>query len=126
MSYGGAPVHGFRSTPAGVPLDAYGRNFYLDTYNSALGAGWRRENSFLARNPTGAFCYGLIPHGARPSGRGERYRVTVIGPGVTPDVSWEGAGLPDYDPSDSTHVARDQETNRMLVAVTGRASGCPP
>jgi hypothetical protein len=124
VSYAGAPVYGFKNSPAGAPLDAYGRNFYLDTYNSALGKGWRRENSFLARNPTGAFCYGLFPHGARPSGRGERYRITVIGPGVTPDVTWEGAGLPEYDPANSTHVTHEQEANRKLVEVIGQAGGC--
>ncbi len=29
--------------------------------------------------------------------RGERHRVTVMGPGVTPDVQWEGAALGSYD-----------------------------
>ena len=47
FTYLGKPVHGFKSTPAGVPLDTFGRNLYLDTFNSAYGQGWRRENSFL-------------------------------------------------------------------------------
>jgi hypothetical protein len=124
LHYAGKPVNGFRTTPAGVPLDAYGRNFYLDTYNSQLGKGWRRENSFLARNPTGAFCYGLFPHGDRPPAKGERYRITVIGPGVTPDVTWEGAGLPDYNPANAKLVTHEQAANAKLVEVLGRASGC--
>ena len=35
--------------------------------------------------------------GRRPQGKGERYRATVIGPGVTPDVMWEGSPLGSYD-----------------------------
>ena len=97
LTYRGQPVHGFASTGAGVPLDTYGRNLYLDTLDSAHGQGWRRENSFLARNPSGAFCYGFFPHGNRPSGRGARYRITVIGPGTTPDVRWAAEALNAYD-----------------------------
>jgi hypothetical protein len=89
LTYRGRPVHGFRSTPAGEPLDTFGRNVYLDTFGSAYGRGWKRENGFLTHMGTGAFCYGLFPHEARPSGKGERYRATVSGPGVTPDVAWE-------------------------------------
>jgi hypothetical protein len=97
FTYLGRPVHGFRSTPGGAPLDTFGRNLYLDTFNSAYGKGWRRENSFLMHKPTGKFCYGFYPHGNRPHGAGERYRATIIGPGVTPDVTWEGQALGAYD-----------------------------
>jgi hypothetical protein len=89
FTYLARPVYGFRSTSAGVPLDTYGRNLYVDTFNSAYGRGWKRENSFLMHSGSGAFCYGFFRHGARPVGRGERYRATIIGPGVTPDVFWE-------------------------------------
>ena len=44
----GRGIHGFASTPAGVPLDSFGRNLYVDTLNSAYGAGWQRENGFLS------------------------------------------------------------------------------
>jgi hypothetical protein len=97
--YGGSPVFGFKSTSGGVPLDTFGRNLYVDTFNSAYGAGWKRENSFLAHNPTGVFCYSVNPHGSHPSGKGTRYRATIIGPGVTPDVYWEGASPGTYDRS---------------------------
>jgi hypothetical protein len=80
LTYRGQPVHGFRSTPKGVPRDTYGRNIYLDTYNSRYGIGWRRVNGFLARRPTGGFCYALR------QGKGAAYRASAIGPGVTPDV----------------------------------------
>jgi hypothetical protein len=90
FTYRGQPVFGFRVTPQGSPLDGYGRNVYVDTLDSAYGSGWRRENSFLTHTGSGAFCYGFFPHGQRPSGMGRRYRATIIGPGVTPDVTWEG------------------------------------
>jgi hypothetical protein len=90
LSYGGIAEYGFRSTSVGAPLDTFGRNIYVDTYNSAYGRGWRRENSFLTHRPGGSFCYGFYPHAGRPAGNGERYRAIVQGPGVAPDVMWDG------------------------------------
>jgi hypothetical protein len=78
FSYGGSPIYGFRSTSGGQPLDSFGRNLYVDTFDSAYGSGWKRENSFLAHNPTGAFCYSVNPHGSRPSGKGMRDRKSVV------------------------------------------------
>ena len=121
-TYRGQPVHGFRVTPQGSPLDSYGRNLYVDTLGSRYGPGWRRENSFLAQRPNGAFCYGFYPHAGRPEGRGTRYRATVIGPGVAPDVLWEGAAPGPFD------AAREKQANahqRQIFA--GRsAKGCKP
>ena len=97
FTYLGAPVYGFRSTPAGQPLDSFGRNLYLDTLDSAYGPGWRRENSFLTHVGTGAFCYGFYAHGSHPIGKGTEYRATVIGPGVTPLVSWIGEAPGPFD-----------------------------
>jgi hypothetical protein len=97
FTYLGQPVYGFKSTPSGVPLDTFGRNLYVDTLDSAYGAGWKRENSFLMHRGTGMFCYGFYPHGSRPIGAGTRYRATIIGPGVTPDVYWEAKALEAYD-----------------------------
>jgi hypothetical protein len=79
-TFGGHAVHGLRSTSTGVPLDGYGRNVYLDLYNSRLGPGWHRENSFLAQMRDGRFRHRL------KSGKAERYRVCAIGPGVSPIV----------------------------------------
>ena len=113
LTYRGRPVHGFRSTSRGVPLDPFGRNIYVDTFNSAYGPGWKRENSFLAHRPSGVFCYSFSPRTGRPPGAGTRYRATVIGPGVTPLVLWEG---PEPGPYDS---ARDEAANleqRQLLA----------
>jgi hypothetical protein len=97
-TYNGSPVYGFRSESSGNPLDTFGRNVYLDTLDSAYGPGWKRENSFLTHSGTGAFCYSVNPHGSHPAGKGTRYRATIIGPGVTPDVYWEGASPGVYNP----------------------------
>ena len=99
FTYQGQPVHGFRSTSRGNPLDTFGRNLYLDTFDSAYGRGWKRENSFLTHVGSGAFCYGFYPHGKRPAGHGTRYRATIIGPGVTPDVLWQSEAQGPYDRS---------------------------
>jgi hypothetical protein len=110
FTYLGQPVYGFRSTPQGNPLDTFGRNLYLDTFGSAYGGGWRRENSFLTHRGTGVFCYGFYPHGGRPVGKGQRYRATIIGPGVTPDVYWEDAPLGSYDKSVDLELHAEQKS----------------
>ncbi len=97
FTYAGNPVYGFSATRAGNPLDAFGRNIYVDTYDSAYGSGWKRENSFLTHSGTGVFCYSFNPHGSNPAGKGTKYRATVEGPGVTPDVIWEGSAPGSYD-----------------------------
>ena len=61
LTYAGGPVFGFRTSGQGHPLDTYGRNIYVDTYNSRYGSGWHRENGFLAQRPIGVFCYGFYP-----------------------------------------------------------------
>lgn len=100
-TYRGRPVHGFTSTSVGVPLDTYGRNLFVDTFGSAYGSGWKRENSFLMHRGSGKFCYGFYKHQwagrSFPSGMGTKYRATIIGPGVTPDVYWEADALGAYD-----------------------------
>ena len=97
FTYAGGPVYGFKSSPGGNPLDSFGRNIYVDTFGSAYGAGWLRENSFLTHSGTGVFCYSFNPHSAHPAGRGTKYRATVEGPGVTPDVMWQGNAPGTYD-----------------------------
>jgi len=97
LRYQGKPVHGFRSTPGGQPLDSFGRNIYVDTFNSKYGQGWKRENSFLTHRGSGVFCYGFYPHARHPAGKGERYRATVIGPGVTPDLLWQSDAPGPFD-----------------------------
>lgn len=128
LTYRGLPVYGFSTTPSGEPLDAYGRVVYLDTLDSAYGRGWRRENGFVARNPDGTFCYGFVPHVAdgrqRPAGNGRRYRVAVSGPGVTPDVTWEGAGLGNFDRSNKDDVALEARMNELQRSLMANSSPC--
>jgi hypothetical protein len=125
-TYDSSGVYGFRSTSSGVPLDTFGRNVYLDTFDSAYGAGWKRENSFLAHAAGhGSFCYGFYPHkpypgypaGDRPAGNGAKYRITAIGPGVAPDVMWEGAGLGDFDKSNAEDVQLEADMNAAQIAL---------
>jgi hypothetical protein len=113
-SYNDSPVYGFRSTAAGVPLDTFGRNIYVDTFDSSYGKGWKRENSFLAHTNTGAFCYSFNPHSSHPSGKGTQYRATVQGPGVTPDVMWQGDSPGTYD------KALDLEKNGLISQLGDR------
>ena len=120
LTYVGLPVFGFHSTSRGVTLDRFGRNVYVDTLDSAYGAGWRRENSFLTHRGRGTFCYGFYPHGVRPPGAGKRYRATVIGPGVTPDVAWQGAALGPYNGDLDRQLAGTQE------ALVGADPLCRP
>ena len=126
FTYRGEPVYGFGATPRGNPLDRYGRLVYVDTYDSAYGPGWRRENSFLAHRPNGNFCYGFYAHdpypgypdvGRRPPGNGARYRVTASGPGVTPIVVWEGGALPDYNRRNPEHVEHERRMNQLAVGL---------
>src|SRR5439155_21932954 len=98
-TYRGQPVYGFSSTRDGRPLDGFGRNIYLDTYDSAYGSGWHRENAFLSHTGSGGFCYGFYPHEVRPSGMGLGYRATVSGPVGLRDVTWEGSAPSSYDPT---------------------------
>jgi hypothetical protein len=92
LTYDGQGVYGFTSTPLGNPLDGYGRNVYVDTFDSAYGEGWHRANGFLTHHrghTLGDFCFAFYPHAGHPRGNGSKYRATVEGLGVTPDVMWE-------------------------------------
>jgi hypothetical protein len=116
FTYLGQPVFGFRSTASGQPLDTFGRNVYLDSFDSDYDGGtgaWMRVNSFLTHRATGAWCYGVSPHPTQtsPTGQGTKYRLTVMGPGVTPDVSVTVASPGPYD------AAVDQAQNAKIAAL---------
>jgi hypothetical protein len=105
LSYRGQPVYGFR-TPSSTRADGYARFFYIDTFNSRYGPGWRHDAGKVAHSRNGAFCYSFVPQvppagypsrEPRGPGNGERHRVTAMGPGVTPVVRWEGKGLGRFD-----------------------------
>jgi hypothetical protein len=122
FTYLGAPVHGFASTGKGNPKERYGRNVYIDTLDSAYGPGWKRESGILTHRPTGTFCHSFVPQrphpgypssALRPAAPGKRYRVTVMGPGVTPIVRWEGVGL---TPADRAAASTVKTTFDQLMA----------
>jgi hypothetical protein len=99
LTYDGKGVYGYSATPAGDPQDGFGRNIYVDTLDSRYGKGWHRANSFLTHHrghTLGDFCFAFYPHLGHPRGNGAKYRATVEGPGVTPDVMWEAADIGRY------------------------------
>ncbi len=107
LTYAGAPVFGTR-TPSTSRNDPQARYVYIDTFDSPYGPGWKREGAKVTHAPTGGFCYSFAPippptgyPKAMPTvpGVGKRHRVTVVGPGLTPDVQWTGLPLGAYDPA---------------------------
>jgi hypothetical protein len=138
VTYDGQPVYGFGTTRTGAPTDGYGRLIYLDTYKSRYGRGWRRENSFVSHNPSGVFCYGFFrfdprrgyPHPPgysskpRGPGNGSKYRLTVNGPGVTPDVSITIAGLHDFNPNNAADVEYERKQNAVLDSIVSTDKLC--
>ncbi len=131
-TYAGKPIYGFKSTPSGSPLDTWGRNIYIDTFDSAYGSGWHRENSFLAQSTNGRFCYSLGPRPPYPDypasgprqGNGTRYRLTALGPGVTPIVSVEIPSIGDWDPNDPAKVQTENEVNALVGSLGFTPSQC--
>jgi hypothetical protein len=131
-TYAGKPIYGFKSTSVGSPLDTWGRNVYLDTFNSAYGAGWKRENSFLAQSTNGRFCYSLGPrppyagYPASPprQGNGERYRLTALGPGVTPIVSVEFPGIGDFDAGDPAKAKAEADGDALVDSLGFSVTQC--
>jgi len=126
LTYDGVPVHGFHTTRAGAPTDGFGRSLYIDTYDSAYGPGWKRETSIVFRKPTGDFCYSFWPthdvslpgRPARPSGNGSRYRISVVGPGVTPDVVAEARDPGPYN------AAAERRRDLLFTRVTAGDRFC--
>ena len=70
---------------------------------------------------TGLAGYGFYPHppyagyppGDRPAGFGERYRATVIGPGVLPDIVWQGDDLGLFNADDPAEITYEQQMNTL-------------
>lgn len=81
-SFHGKPIYGYDSTPAGVPLDKYGRNVYLDTFR--YGA-WKRMMGILTHRYDGTYSLWI-----RKYWRGTRYRGAISGPNwgwtIAPDA----------------------------------------
>ena len=134
LTYLGNPVYGFGIGKDGAPNDRYGRSLYIDTFDSAYGAGWKRETSISFRRGSGAFCYSFwptrdktlpgYPNNLRPAGNGSRYRITVEGPGVTPDVQWEAPGLHDFNPNNHADREHERRLDALFMQFLGNDRFC--
>jgi hypothetical protein len=127
LTYGGSPVYGFHMR------DSYERDLTIDTLDSAYGPGWKRETSIYARNPTGVFCYSFWPtHDsslpgapARAAGDGKAYRVTVEGPGVTPNVAVTVADPGEWNPADAAKVRLEEQLKALQLKLSQGDKFCP-
>lgn len=128
LTYRGRPVHAVARVSGGRSGIGYARRVYFDTLNSGYGRGWRRANAILAHRTTGTFCAIFARHhedkGVVNKARGERYRLTIAGPGVTPDLFREIEALPEYDPSDPALVAHELEMNAILRGLRDTTRFC--
>ena len=89
----------------------------------------------MTHKPTGVFCYNFRPRnplvagyahprgyngGLRGPGNGLAYRLTVEGPGVTPDVKWEGKGLAAFNEADAGMVSFEDQMNSVLDGLNDK------
>jgi hypothetical protein len=114
LTYAGEAVYGTRSASASVG-DVWARNISIDTFNSDYGPGWKHDTAISTHVGNGGFCYSFVPQpppkgypsaDPRGNGLGERYRVTVMGPGVMPIVQWEGERLHGIDREQQAQATR--------------------
>ena len=68
LKYKDKGVYGFSATKYGSPLDKWGRNVFVDTYDSRYGRGWKRENGFLTHRCERRLLLRLLP-ARQPPGR---------------------------------------------------------
>jgi hypothetical protein len=124
LTYEGQPVYGFKTPSATKRGDGYARYVYIDAHDSVYGAGWRHDTAVLTHVGNGAFCYSFVPQvpppgypDRKPRGPaiGDLHRVTVMGPGVTPDVQWTGPPLGAYE------AAKDATFNALFDRLVGRS-----
>ena len=122
LTYNGQPVFGYKTPSATKRGDGYARYAYIDTHDSVYGPGWRHDAAKVLHVGNGAFCYSFVPQSPPPGypseesrgpAPGDLERVTVLGPGVTPDVQWVGPGLGAYDPQ------QDQIYNQRFDELVG-------
>jgi hypothetical protein len=128
LVYQGQPVYGTRS-PSATVNDPWARNIYIDAFNSDYGAGWRHDTAINTHPGNGGFCYTFVPQAppsgypsTKPNGNGlgEQYRVSVIGPGVTPIVQWVGGRLTSLD------RALEADATQHFDQILGTDQHCAP
>lgn len=134
LTYEGQPVYGFRATAAGNPLGRYERNVYIDTHDSAYGAGWYRESGILTHKQTGTFCHSFVPQKPfpgypsatiRPGAPGNEYRFTVMGPGVTPVIQVTVPGVATWH-GDPNQVAAQDAAQQLWDSIMTGDRKCAP
>jgi hypothetical protein len=115
LTYDGEPVYGSHSASSTVS-DAFARNIYIDVYDSDYGPGWKHDTAISTHPGSGGFCYSFVPQAppagypsTKPNGNGlgTSYRVSVMGPGVTPIVQWVGEKLGQYDATQQAQATQE-------------------
>ena len=128
LLYRGKPVYGTR-TPSPTVRDEWARNVYIDTFDSDFGPGWKHDTAIGTHPGNGGFCYSFVPQAppsgypsTKPNGNGlgERHRMSVIGPGVTPIVQTTVPRLRSYD------AEAQREATRRFDAILGGDKHCAP
>ncbi len=121
VTYRGIPVHGFPKKRFASASQSFARRVYADTLNSGYGPGWWRADALRTHYPTGTFCVllakNLTDKWGTNRGWGQRYRIVVEGPGVTPDIVWIGDALPTFDGSNASHVEHEGEMERIRLSL---------
>ena len=76
-------------------------------------------------DPTkGGYQYPPRETALRAPGVGTRYRITVNGPGVTPDILWQGPGFHDFDPTNPNDLSLKQRNDTIFQQLLGLDTGC--
>ena len=73
LTYGGAPVFGFKTPSSTRRGDGYARYVYIDTHDSVYGPGWNHDAAKVLHLRNGAFCYSFVPQ-VPPPGYPDRTR----------------------------------------------------
>jgi hypothetical protein len=126
LTYLGRPVYGSRTASAAVN-DTWARNVYIDAFDSDFGTGWKHDTAISTHPGNGGFCFTFVPQvppagypSTKPkgSGLGTSYRISAIGPGVTPIVQWQGARLTTHDPQ------QEQSATQAFDRILGADAHC--
>ena len=101
----------------------YARFFYVDTFNSAFGPGWKHDAGKVAHSRNGAFCYSFVPqwtpagypaHELRPPGKRQASSRHGDGPGRHP-----GAPVGGEPASAATTRKQDAVFNALFDKLVG-------
>ena len=121
LTYKNMPEFGFASTAGGEPLDTLRPQHLCRHVRLCVRPGVEAREQLPRPHRQRRLLLRLLPTPERKPaarGRGLRYRATVIGPGVTPDVTWEGLAPGPYDAS------LDAQANDEIRALDDRQ--CKP